>query len=291
MNTIIKFSLLLLISLLSTSLSAKEKPAIQHAIHYGDINQNSFEIQNYLVSEKLDGMRGYWNGSQLLSRQGNPINAPAWFTKGWPNTAIDGELWIARNTFEQLISCVKQQAANETPASSCWSKVKFMMFDLPQSRKTFAQRYKQMQAITQEIKSPYLYFVKQYRLATINELETNLKHIINKQGEGLMLHLAKAKYKSGRNSALIKVKKHQDAEATVLAHIQGKGKYQDVMGALLVQTSDGLRFKIGTGFSDFERKYPPEIGSIITFKYNGKTKNGIPRFARFWRVRETSNKS
>ena len=291
MNAIIKCSLLLLIGFISSSLSAKEKPAVQHAIHYGDVNQSSFEIKNYLVSEKLDGMRGYWNGSKLLSRQGNRINAPTWFTKGWPNTAIDGELWIARNTFEQLISCVKKQAPNETPTSSCWSKVKFMIFDLPKSRKTFAQRYKQMQAITQEVNSPYLHLVEQYRLTTINELEAHLNHIMSKQGEGLMLHLANAKYKSGRSSALIKVKKHQDAEATVLAHIQGKGKYQEVMGALLVQTSDGIRFKIGTGFSDIERKYPPEIGSIITFKYNGKTKNGIPRFARFWRVREMNTKS
>lgn len=274
----------------AAQLRAEGKPAIQHGISYNNIDQSTFKIQSYLVSEKLDGMRGYWNGKQLLSRQGNRINAPAWFTQDWPDIAIDGELWIARNTFEQLMSCVKQHSTSKSANTGCWSKVKFMIFDLPRGTTAFNQRFKQMQLIVQKTNSSYLKLVEQYTFSSIKALEDKLAQVMNQQGEGLMLHLAKATYKVGRNSALIKFKKHQDAEAVVIAHLQGKGKYQDAMGALLVEMADGLQFKIGTGFSDTERKEPPEIGSIITFKYNGKTKNGIPRFARFWRIRESNDK-
>ncbi len=58
------------------------------------------------------------------------------------------------------------------------------------------------------------------------------------------------------------------------------------LGSLLVQEIDGDRFRIGSGFSDAERADPPAIGSIVTFKYHGRTKNGLPRFASFLRMAE-----
>jgi len=102
-----------------------------------------------------------------------------------------------------------------------------------------------------------------------------------------MLHRADALYHVGRNSDLLKVKPYFDAEATVIAHIAGKGKYLDKMGSLLVETAQGLQFKIGTGFSDSERSYPPAIGTSITYTYHGKTLKDIPKFASFLRIRAT----
>ena len=34
------------------------------------------------LSEKLDGVRAYWDGTQFLSRNGNRYVAPEWFTLG-----------------------------------------------------------------------------------------------------------------------------------------------------------------------------------------------------------------
>jgi DNA ligase-1 len=79
-----------------------------------------------------------------------------------------------------------------------------------------------------------------------------------------------------------------DAEAVVIKHIEGKGKYRGHMGALLVQYINAkgqqIRFKIGTGFSDDERKNPPPIGTKVTFQYRGYRKRGVPKFASFLRV-------
>jgi DNA ligase-1 len=100
-----------------------------------------------------------------------------------------------------------------------------------------------------------------------------------------MLHNGNAMYRAGRTIDLLKVKRFEDAEALVIAHLPGKGKYHNMLGALLVKTHDGKQFRIGSGFSDAERRHPPPIGSSITYQYTGFTRKGIPKFASFQRIR------
>jgi len=275
---------LLLLTLCFTSHQSNaffnQKPDIQQGFTFQRDKNSNRDISQYYISEKLDGMRGYWDGKQLLSRQGNKITSPAWFTQAWPDIPIDGELWISRNNFQALMSCVRKKIAGE-----CWKKVTFMMFDLPKNNNRFTIRVKQMQNISRQANSPYLKVIKQFRVANLTDLDNKLEQIIDKKGEGLMLHLASAYYHVGRTANLLKLKKNQDAEATVIEHIKGKGKYQQLLGSLKVKTNSGIIFKIGSGFTDLERANPPAIGTTITYKYNGLTKAGKPRFARYWRMR------
>jgi DNA ligase-1 len=257
------------------------KPKLQHGIHYQKVS----DISQYYVSEKLDGVRGHWDGKQLLTRQGNKIKSPSWFTQHWPTFPIDGELWLDRGQFQRLMSCVSKHHAETNKQTSCWQHVRFMMFDLPHYKGDFSGRVKKMQALSKQVPSPYLAMINQVLLKDIAALDTKLDTVIAAQGEGLMLHLASAYYQQGRNPALMKLKKHQDAEAIIIGHTKGKGKYQGKLGAIKVKTPDGVIFKIGSGFSDYQRANPPALGTIITFKYNGLTQAGIPRFARFWRVK------
>lgn len=259
-------------------ITTQYKPLIQHATTFKSVD----DINAYWVSEKLDGVRGYWNGKQLLTRQGNLIHSPVWFTQYWPNHAIDGELWLGRDTFQQTLSCVIKINIDET----CWKKVRFMIFDLPDHGDIFTNRIKSMEALIIKSGSPYLVMVEQFQLKNTDQLDNTLSNIISKKGEGLMLHRGNAYYHVGRTANIMKLKEYQDAEAIVIEHIDGKGKYQGMLGALKVKTADGIVFKIGSGFSDAERLQPPAIGSIITYKYNGKTQLGIPRFARYFRVRK-----
>lgn len=253
------------------------KPEIQHATRYKAVS----DIEQYWVSEKLDGMRGYWNGRQLLTRQGNVIHNPKWFTKNWPTTIMDGELWIARDQFQSTVSCIRKIHIDE----GCWRKVRFMIFDLPKHTGTFTQRIESMKHLVENTSSAYLSMIKQLKINNNQQLDELLNDIIKKKGEGLMVHRSNAYYQQRRTSNIMKLKKHQEAEATIIAYIGGKGKYKEMLGAITVRTSTGIVFNIGSGFSDEERANPPEIGSIITYKYNGKTKAGIPRFARFFRIR------
>jgi len=263
--------------------SQPTKPTLQHGINYQKVS----DISLYYVSEKLDGIRGHWNGKQLLTRQGNRIKSPSWFTHHWPAFPIDGELWLERGKFQALMSCVSRHHPEMNKQTSCWKDVRFMMFDLPKHQGNFGERVKKMQALSVQEISPFLAMIDQVQLKDISALDAKLNVVIKAQGEGLMLHLASAHYQQGRNSALMKLKKHQDAEATIIGHTKGKGKYQGKLGAIEVKTKDGIIFKIGSGFSDHQRANPPDIGTIITFKYNGLTMAGIPRFARFWRIRKT----
>lgn len=255
------------------------KPALQHAKSY----TNDINIESYWVSEKLDGVRGYWNGKHLVTRNGNKIHTPTWFTASWPSYAMDGELWIARNKFEQVSGCIRSKSTQRL----CWKSVKYMVFDLPQHHGDFSSRIESMKQLVNEKLSPQLFMVKQQKIQNTAHLFSLLDKTIEDGGEGLMLHLASANYQIGRNNNVLKLKRHQDAEARVISYTPGKGKYKGVLGSLLVQTPTGIQFKIGTGFSDLERANPPDIGSIITYKYIGKTQRGVPRFASFIRIKPT----
>ena len=258
--------------------TAQIKPAIQQARTYAPVA----DIREYWLSEKLDGIRGYWDGTQLVTRQGNAIDSPKWFTQNWPTTAMDGELWIARDHFQQTLSCIRKESIDKT----CWRDIRFMIFDLPKNTKTFTERIKTMTQIATKTESPYLMMIKQFKLENNAQLNNKLNTVIDNKGEGLMLHRGSAYYYIGRTANIMKLKKHQDAEAMVIAHLPGKGKYHGMLGAVQVKTASGIIFKIGSGFSDNDRANPPAIGSIITYKYNGTTQGGVPRFARFFRNRE-----
>lgn len=236
----------------------------------------------YLISEKYDGVRALWDGQSLRTRAGNVIAAPAWFLAKLPKQAMDGELWIARGQFEKLSGAVRKA----TPLDDEWRQIKYMVFELPGAPGSFAERYDQIKRIVAEARFAQLVAVAQFRLADNTMLKRKLDEIVRAGGEGLMLHRADAPYVTGRSDALLKLKALDDAEATVIGHLPGKGKYQGKLGALQVETAEGKRFQIGTGFTDAVRANPPPIGAQVTYTYRGLTNSGLPRHASFLRVRE-----
>jgi len=244
-------------------------------------------LHNYWVSEKLDGVRGYWDGKQLLTRGGERVAAPAWFTAGWPAIPLDGELWAGRGQFSRAVSTVRQQ----TPDDAAWRGMRFMVFDLPAHGGPFSERIPALNGVVSRIDQPWVQAVAQHKVANAAALQALLATTVKLGGEGLMLHRGASLYQALRNDDLLKMKTHDDAEARVLAHIKGQGKYADMLGALLVEApgvngKPARRFKLGSGFSDAERHNPPPVGSWVTYRYRGLNDSGIPRFASFIRVRD-----
>ena len=235
----------------------------------------------YLISEKLDGVRAHWDGKVLRFRSGNIVNAPAWFLARLPQQALDGELWLGRGRFEELSGAVR----TEIPDDHAWRQIKYMIFELPDASGEFAQRYEKIRAIARWINWPQLQAMEHFTIRDRAELQRKLKQIVRDGGEGLMLHRADALYVTGRNDALLKLKPLLDTEAKVIGHNPGKGKFGGMLGSLEVESPDGKRFRIGTGFTDAVRKNPPPIGAMVTYQYRGLTKNGLPRFASFLRMR------
>jgi DNA ligase 1 len=244
-------------------------------------------LQDYWVSEKYDGVRGYWDGEKLLTRGGQRINAPAWFTAGWPTTALDGELWAGRGRFPQAVSTVRQQ----TPVDAAWRDMRFMVFDLPGETSNFTERLKTLNRLLSSLAVPWVQPVAQAKVTSDAALQTLLRQTVKLGGEGLMLHQGNSIYKGQRSDDLLKVKTHEDGEARVIAHIAGKGKYAGQMGALLVELpaaggQPARRFKLGTGFTDAQRQQPPAPGTLVTYRFRGLNDSGTPRFASFLRLRE-----
>lgn len=274
----IKHLFLIIVIFFTHSISAAQSPVLLAKTY--DETKN-YDVNKYLVSEKYDGVRAIWTGTQFVTRKGNTINAPSWFTAPLPNVWLDGELWTQREHFSALSGIVR----TKIPNNQDWQTITYKVFDMPDKNLPFGTRYKNYNKLITNLNSPHISAVKQYRFTTNEQLIQYFEKITKHGGEGIMLHLADAKHVSGRSSSLLKLKPYLDAEAVVIAHLPGKGKYTGMLGALRVKTPQGQVFSIGTGFSDAQRKDAPPLGTTITYRYHGLTKNGLPRFARFLRVR------
>ena len=257
--------------------TAAEPPAILLA----EVYRNQVDVTKYLVSEKLDGVRAIWDGSVLRFRSGRMINAPRWFLDGLPNRPLDGELWIGRGTFERLSGIVRK----EVPDDAEWRQVRYMIFELPGAPGTFRERAEAMREIARQANIPWLREIEQFSVVDRNSLQKRMNETIKAGGEGLMLHRADAPYETGRSDTLLKLKPWEDAEAVVISHQPGKGKYAGMLGALRVRTPEGREFSLGTGFSDEQRRNPPPVGTTVTYRYRDLTGSGLPRFPSFLRPR------
>ena len=252
------------------------------ALLLANVYRPGMRLADYWVSEKYDGVRGFWDGHTLRTRGGETVAAPAWFTAGWPETPIDGELWAGRVRFSHAHSTVRQQQ----PDDAAWREMRFMVFDLPAHGGTFDQRLPALNKLVEALDQAWVQAVPQQRVASDAALQKLLLRTVRAGGEGLMLHRGASMYRAGRSDDLIKVKTHEDTEARVVAHLPGQGRHAGRLGALVVEMPSGQRFRLGAGLTDAERDHPPPVGSWVTYRFRGTHDSGVPRFASFVRVRE-----
>jgi len=239
------------------------------------------ESTAYWVSEKLDGIRCYWDGTTLLTRNGKEIHAPQWFIEQLPQTPLDGELWAGRGGYQT----VSKTVLDKTPNDAQWQNIQYKVFDLPNSKEPFEIRQEALKHLVLVQQSAILSWVEQTKLSNLDEINRRLDKVIQNGGEGLMLRPEGSFYQAGRSANLMKLKQRQDSEARVIAYQAGRGQFENMMGAVWVELENGKMFKIGSGFSVEERKTPPPIGSEITFTHQGFTDRGLPRFATYERVK------
>lgn len=242
--------------------------------------ENDVDLVGWWMSEKLDGVRAYWDGKQFLSRLGNKFHAPEWFTAGLPAHPLDGELWGGRKLFQRTVGIVKRQ---DGPAA--WKDIAFLIFDAPAHGGEFEARLEHLAQTIGKDKHAYARTHDHERCRGEDHLREELARVEALGGEGLMLRKPRSKYEVGRSSTLLKVKTFHDAEARVVGHVAGAGRHKGRLGALVVELGDGTRFNVGTGFSDAEREAPPAVGALITFRYQELSNAGVPRFPSFVGVR------
>lgn len=146
----------------------------------------------WLVSEKLDGCRAFWDGSQFWTRGGNVIAAPAWFTAGLPDKPLDGEIWAGRGRFEESRQAV--QLGRWTP------RCRFVAFDAPGVRGTWQRRMASAARLWRDV-------VKFETCKSHGWLMERLRDVQSGGGEGLVIrHPAINSYEIGRTENFLKVK-------------------------------------------------------------------------------------
>ncbi|MEW6429393.1 MAG: DNA ligase [Thermodesulfobacteriota bacterium] len=244
-------------------------------------DDGSGDVSGWLMSEKLDGVRGLWDGTRLLSKNGLPFSPPAAFIENFPDFAIEGEIWGGRGSFARTVSIVRKQADGDD-----WLTLRFAVFDAPGVQGPFTARLEAVRRWFAVHPSRFAFVIDHAPAGSREALTQELRRIEEQGGEGLILRRPDAPYTPGRSRDVLKVKRFVDAEARVVAHLPGRGRNEGRLGSLLVELpANGLRFRIGSGFSDAEREDPPPIGTLVTFRHNGFHDSGLPRFPVFLRVR------
>lgn len=244
------------------------------------------DVTDWWISEKLDGVRAYWDGTQFLSRLGNLYAAPDWFTAGLPPEPLDGELWLERKQFQKTVSIVRRRDQSEH-----WRQIRFVMFDAPGQKDPFEARMQYLKDVMLRSRPEFATVHDHSRCQGLAHLKQELQRVEALGGEGLMLRQPASLYVAGRSSSLLKVKTFHDAEAVVVGHQAGAGRHRGRLGALQVLLPDGTEFSVGTGFSDAEREAPPAIGSTITFRYQELSDGGVPRFPSYVGIRSEAPSS
>lgn len=156
------------------------------------------------MSEKLDGVRGYWDGARLLSRDLKPIHAPTWWLADLPDEApVDGEIWCGRGRFNDVLGAVKTE---DHPA---WHEMRLMAFDLPTHLGTYEERQAHLHELADlyanagSVSMGYLNFSM---CEGMRHLRAELREVKAKGGEGLMLRQPGSFYVVRRTHSVLKVR-------------------------------------------------------------------------------------
>ena len=269
-------------------------------------------LKGYVVSEKLDGVRAFWDGKVLKARSNKAFAVPKCWLAKFPPFALDGELMLENGGFEQLLSVVNKANAS----CEAWGSVRYHIFDTPNATGSLLERLNTAQSYINTLATPHpLRIIEQRKIESKAQLIVLLKQVSARGGEGLVVRKNAAPYERFRTSNAMKLKAYEDAECKVVAHHEGKGRLTGKFGSLTCeqvfdealmsansanfglnsskfgsQSAENppqkrtIRFKIGSGFDDKERANPPPIGSLITYKFNGYTAKGLPKFPVFLRL-------
>lgn len=232
------------------------------------------------MSEKLDGVRGLWDGSNLKSRSGLKFNAPVSWLVCFPPFELDGEIYSEILDFEKITSIV-----NSTNDKG-WGELKYYVFDIPAQKGSLDIRLSKLKSYLDKNPCENIKIIEQIPALSHENVRKFLNKILSNGGEGVVVRDNFAPYISGRSDKILKLKGYLDAECEVVGINVGKGKFKGLLGSVSCKDlKSGKILKIGSGFSDKERKNPPEICEIVTYKYQNLTRDGKPRFPVFLRYK------
>lgn len=222
----------------------------------------------WIVAEKLDGVRAYWDGEKLWSKQGRLFPASEEFTSLLPQgVRLDGELWLGRGKFQEATGI----AMSKNPV--LWRSLEYHIFDLPLEEGTYEERLEKAGKIVYRINDPRVKMIEVVICSGQEELDALLQRVDQDGGEGLMLRKPNTPYESGRSDSLLKLKKYHDMEVLYKGPHPARGYH-----ALLCELPSGKTITVNCVMSDWKWMQDKQ-GCVITIKYSAVTKKGLPKWA------------
>jgi DNA ligase 1 len=158
------------------------------------VNEIPENITDYLASEKLDGVRAFWTGSEFMTRHGKVLSMPEWFKEGMPDIRLDGELWMGNGTFAELQSEMQRKGGD-------WRGIRFMIFDMAVLRVSTIDRIKALESLDLPAHCTVISHATMQHHAELDAME---EHIVTRGGEGICLRHKDEFY---RPNNFIKVKR------------------------------------------------------------------------------------
>lgn len=235
-----------------------------------------------VIEPKLDGIRAAWiPGVGYRSREGNPLIGPTF--EGPLDYVLDGEL--VGEDFQATCSAVRVGGS-----------LRFMVFDaIPLAEWTasafvlsLARRLALRDTDLQTYWTETVFAIHSTRVRSLRELQNYHKQFVEAGYEGSMVKPLAAPYTPGRSSAWMKLKPLEDLDVRVIGVEPGRGRYLGQLGSLICELESGVHVNIGVGMSRADRRrWMAErvIGRRCEITYQGVTRAGVPRFARFKRWR------
>jgi DNA ligase-1 len=166
------------------------KPLLMHGFDW-----SGQDVAGWWASEKLDGCRAYWDGARFWTRQGKPIDAPAWFTAGLPSTPLDGEIWAGRGGYVAARNAVNH--GRWTP------EIRFVAFDVPNTEWTVDEAIGYLRAFAWPAHAAAVEFSTVWSSDFADGMALGVKQ---SGGEGIMLRAPGSKYTTRRTANLLKMK-------------------------------------------------------------------------------------
>lgn len=236
-------------------------------------------VEGWWASEKWNGLRGTWDGHRFLSRYGNPFPTPEpilkEFRRIFKDDPVDGELWCGRTPEDFALAQSLVRGSGKPP--ELWrEKVTYLVFDRRGAKVSYERTYRELKRKYGDRKHPLVKLTLQYPMSGPEEVREFHDDVAEEGGEGLMLRNPDADYRPGRTMQLLKFVDFEEAEALVVGHAPGRGKYRGLVGALECEwPGTGIRFKVNVP-KEKDRADPPPVGAVVTVRYRFLTADGKP---------------
>eukprot|EP01124_Arcella_intermedia_P027360 TRINITY_DN5339_c0_g3_i1.p1 TRINITY_DN5339_c0_g3~~TRINITY_DN5339_c0_g3_i1.p1 ORF type:complete len:295 (-),score=48.24 TRINITY_DN5339_c0_g3_i1:43-927(-) len=215
------------------------------------------DLTGWYISEKLDGFRAFWDGSKLISKNGNPLSVPLEFTRCLPSdVCLDGELWSGYDGISRLLSLLRAPSHHN---ELHWKNVKFCVFDAPMHPGSYPERHS-FASKSISGSGPHVCSIPIQRCLGLPHLKATLQEVTQKKGEGLMLYHPEAPHTPGRTSNLLKVKAYSEEDVKLLQCNPNSYSF-------LCEQKNGATCTVKCSGWDYMN--PPAPGTILTVKHSG----------------------